>query len=594
MGTKIVSRYWCLLLIAFGLIAALAPTGAYAEEAAEEEGTEESADESSEEESTESTEAEETDEDEEEEAAEEEEEDEAEVCGECGMEECVCNHKEQTFGVVRVNGEDVTITLSGDIRTRGESWQGTGFNKARARAANAASYDREARANFILSRARLNFDLTLGENLSARWTLQDSRQWGTEGGALGNVPPPAPGTNGDYTGSSLAVQDGDGQHTDTREIWVEYANIHGQDLSIRIGRQAFKLGNERYVGTFDWNNNGRSFDGAVLTHNLDGFLEASLFGFRIEHTDDDGYEFGAAYTSTPRATAYTKTTRHNATDRKLYGLNLDFTLLDGVGIEGSHHQNPFVLISADRRRIFLGEREVVAGNTDPSGSTVTLFGLRLNGDEMYGLDYNVEGVLHRGRVGSTPLRAYQVAFEFGYTVDIDLEPRVAVGYEKGSGDSNPVDGVNNTPVQLYPTNHGFYGWADQHSLRNLTDYFIEASVKTCDHFSVYAGWHFFKLTDSSDGWYTVGGPMIAGSSPDALTTANAAAGISDKVSRTLGSELDIKGVVTLEPDRLSLEIGWAHYFTGAYLRDSAFVRNTAGQARVNDLDFVYLQLSLGF
>ncbi|MCR4315799.1 MAG: alginate export family protein [Planctomycetes bacterium] len=591
MGTKNLYRYWCLL-VAFGLVVSLAPAGVYAEEAAEEEGTEETTDEGSEE----SEEAEEMDESEDEATEEaDEEEEEAEVCDMCGSEDCEgCEmQKEQTWGSVRVNGEDVTVTISGDIRTRGESWQGTGFNKARARAANPASYDREARANFVLSRARMNFDLSIGENISAHWTLQDSRQWGTEGGVAGNVPPPAPGTNGDYTGSSLAVQDGDGQHTDTREVWVEYGNIAGQDLSVRVGRQAFKLGNERYIGTFDWNNNGRSFDGVVATHSLDGFVTAKLFGFRIEHTDDDGYEVGAAYSSTPRSTAYTKTTRHNSTDRRLYGLNLDFTLLDGVGIEGKHSQNPFVFISDDRRRIFLGERETVAGDTDPSGSTAVLLGIRLTGEEMYGVDYNVEGVLHRGRVGSTPLRAYQFAFEFGYTIDMDLDPRIALGYEKGSGDHNPTDGVNNTPVQLYPTNHGLYGWADQHSLRNLTDYFIEASIKPCSGFKLYAAMHFFKLTDSADGWYTVGGPMMAGSSPDALTAANQAAGISDKVSRTTGSELDLKGVISCS-DHLDVEIGWSHYFTGAYLRDSAFVRNTAGQAQVNDLDFVYLQLSLGF
>jgi hypothetical protein len=175
--------------------------------------------------------------------------------------------------------------------------------------------------------------------------------------------------------------------------------------------------------------------------------------------------------------------------------------------------------------------------------------------------------------------AYATHIEVGYTFTTqDLKPRLALGFDYASGDDNPNDKDHNTFVNLYPTNHKFYGAMDFLSWQNLIDPYIKASITPAKGISFALTYNAFWLATTSDFFYQANqAPRTTGGY-----------GIHPQNGTFAGQEIDL--VATYQPTAfLQVQGGFGHYFTGDYVNQT--FQNLGG---AHDAHWVYVQAQFNF
>ncbi|MDP6037581.1 MAG: alginate export family protein, partial [Candidatus Latescibacteria bacterium] len=97
---------------------------------------------------------------------------------------------------------------------------------------------------FTSMRVRAQMVAKLDRNVDAFVQIQDVRLWGEEGNTLG-----------DFKADKFDLHQG----------YVTLNKINDSGLSIRAGRQAIAFGGQRLVGSVEWTQQGRVFDGLRAT-----------------------------------------------------------------------------------------------------------------------------------------------------------------------------------------------------------------------------------------------------------------------------------------------------------------------------------------
>ncbi len=186
-------------------------------------------------------------------------------------------------------------------------------------------------------------------------------------------------------------------------------------------------------------------------------------------------------------------------------------------------------------------------------------GGRFAGQLPKGFDYALEGARQGGHYASEDVAAWAGYSILGFTAtQLPFKPRFSAEYDYATGDRSRTDGRISTFDQLYPTNHSYYGIADQVGWRNIkglrTGVELRPRVKikfTFDH-------HFFRLASAHDGLYNSSG---------ALVVRPPAAGA---LSTDVGREIDVFMAWTPLPV-VTVGSGFAHLFPGQFL-----IKNSPG------------------
>lgn len=330
---------------------------------------------------------------------------------------------------------------------------------------------------------------------------------------------------------------------DLRQAWIEIGDAKSSfPLTLKAGRQVLSYGDERLVGSFDWNNVGRTFDAAKLSYTGSNW-SLDAFGASVVNVYADDLN---------------ESDLTNGTGRDQFFGGLYFTT------------KALEVQTTDLYAFYLGE-DSVEGNT----GFVTL-GTRFKSTagKLHGFDYDFEGTVQSGDLKGKDLTAAAVHAGTGYTfANAPWKPRLGIEYNFASGDGDPSDGDAETFQNLFPTNHKFYGYADFFSWQNIHNPAVQLKVSPAKTLTLQADYHLFWLAETADGWYRANGvtkvrPAPKGSSPDSYA----------------GSELDF--TVTWKPCKnLALQAGYSHFFTGDYAKAS-------GPA--DDADFVYAQMTISF
>jgi hypothetical protein len=205
-------------------------------------------------------------------------------------------------------------------------------------------------------------------------------------------------------------------------------------------------------------------------------------------------------------------------------------------------------------------------------------------DKLGHWDYTFEGEGQFGSINSGGSRLEHEAFVIsgtgGYTFKKYFgSPRLALGYDFGSGDSNPTDGQTETFEPLFGTNHRLYGLMDIFGLRNMHIPRLNGSLKPAKDVTVTVEWLGFWMADTADFLYPETG---AGRNQNGY-------GRNPGFDSYVGNELDL-----LVNWRVAvwgqLQAGYGHFFPGDYIRQSA----AAGGHDVEHANWVYLQATLSF
>ncbi len=339
----------------------------------------------------------------------------------------------------------------------------------------------------------------------------------------------------------------DGDGVDLSKGYIDFEHLWG-NTDVRLGRQAMILGDERLIGAFEWGNTGRRFDGVTVFHHAEdaeytGFAYRLAEGFADGDVSDDDADLLGVWATYP-------------------GL-VDIGTLEFFGI--------WLNDTRDR------PGEPVVGKLPSEGHTAYgTFGARLFGsDEDSGMDWDFQGAMQDGEFAGDDLRAWAIRGELGMTIDDGPRaPRFGVEWNYATGDKDAADGDVDQFQVLFPTNHGYYGIHDLASWSNINAFSANAGMKLSDTVSMKAAYWYFKLDQKEGGWVLASGKTLRPGDPSA--------------GRSLGHELDL--VVTWkQSDRVTWQFGWAHFWAGA------FARNTEpGGGNTSGSDFAYLQTLVTF
>jgi hypothetical protein len=134
---------------------------------------------------------------------------------------------------------------------------------------------------------------------------------------------------------------------------------------------------------------------------------------------------------------------------------------------------------------------------------------------------------------------------------------VAKGNSGVAGNCN-AQGHANTFDNLYPTNHGKFGYMDVMAWRNMVAYQIVFDVKPSPVSKLQFNYSIDRLASTQDNWYRAGQVAYA-------TTA------ATNQAASLGQELDVHYWHTFK-EKFKFDIGFGHFFTGEYVDKSAAQR----------------------
>lgn len=319
---------------------------------------------------------------------------------------------------------------------------------------------------------------------------------------------------------------------DLRQAWVEIGDPKKCSWSVKAGRQVLLYGDQRLVGPGDWSALSRSFDAVKLRYDHGDGLWVDAFVSSVVHPDDSGFDESDRDSIFSGIYAHVPGWGPQETEFFLYHLKDD-----------------------DRNDDFFTLGTHVKSTPEALGPW----------------DYEAGFAFQAGTAGGHDLQACAGYAEVGYTFNQPWKPRVGLEYSYASGDSNAADGDQGAFQNLFPSNHGYYGFMDLFSWSNIHDAVLHLSAAPLPKLTAELDLHAFWLADTSDAWRRA-------NATTAVRPADSSA------SSFAGAELDF--VLTWAVSKnLSLAAGYSHFFAGGYLDD------TGAQ---DDADFVYCFSTIKF
>ncbi|MBI1901543.1 MAG: alginate export family protein [Planctomycetia bacterium] len=266
---------------------------------------------------------------------------------------------------------------------------------------------------------------------------------------------------------------------------LNVADVLGQDVWFRFGRQELLYGAERLISPPDWTNTRRTFEG-FKAFTRGPAWDVDAFAVRPVVVFPESFDQGDA----SRTFSGVYAVYHEQKDATLdvYWLWDREQLPLANRADGSRHTVGSRLL----RRL-----PVRCGCGDDA-KVVRLWELELEGAYQFGHD-NGETV-----------RAGFLTAGVGHTWSArPWQPNLWCYFDWASGDRQPGDGQTNTFNQLFPLTHKYLGYFDGVSRQNIIDYNIRATVKPHKKLTLLAWMHFFELADPDDAFYNVAGAPFA-------------------------------------------------------------------------------------
>ena len=347
---------------------------------------------------------------------------------------------------------------------------------------------------------------------------------------------------------------------DLRLANVTWGDPKKSPVVFTLGRQILAIGEERLVGSSEWNNFARTFDaGKVVWSAVPG--QTTVTGFigsvvNVEGANQgDGWKFN-----------------HSSSNDILSGINVTQKIEANETLEGyvlwrdKKDNNP--IYRAPTAAIPVPARTAAAYDI---GQNVYTIGARFFAPPKPGeFDSEFEAAYQGGNVnrqttaatgqyaGSSATldqQAWALHALVGYSPkDAPGKLRVDIEYNLASGDTNRTDDKNGSFMNLFPSNHKFYGFMDVFAWKNLREAVATVRFNPCAKTTVRIDYHTFDLYSNQDAWYRANG--VATVRP--LTVA------AQSAPTHAGNELDLTATWTPRP-WATIDVGYAKFFAGSYL-----------------------------
>jgi len=399
--------------------------------------------------------------------------------------------------------------------------------------------------------------------LAVQVQLQDAREWDSDR-------PKVPFILGAEGNDAL----------DLRIAAVTWGDHKKSPVVFTLGRQILAFGEERLVGSSEWNNFARTFDaGKLIWSVVPGNTTATVFLGSVVNvqgtTSDSGWKFNHSSTNDLFGGVYV-TQKLEAAD-----------LLEGYVLwRDKKDNNP--IYSAPTAPIPAASRSAAA--YDIGQDIVTLGTRYLMPPKEGAFDSEVEAALQVGHVnrqttaaagsyaGSSPTldqQAWALHALVGYTpAGAPGKLRFDVEYNLASGDTDRNDGKNGSFMNLFPSNHKFYGFMDVFAWKNLREAVATTRFVPLPKTSMRLDYHWFSLYSSQDAWYRA----------NAVATVRPLNAAAQSAPSRAGEEFDLTFAWAPRP-WITLDAGWVRFLAGPYLRATG---------ASSDANFVYAQTTIKF
>jgi hypothetical protein len=199
----------------------------------------------------------------------------------------------------------------------------------------------------------------------------------------------------------------------------------------------------------------------------------------------------------------------------------------------------------------------IKGTTDNLRYTA---GARLQTNIAEGTVLDIEIPYQFGHTGSATSKKKKIkAYAFHADITKSWEafqwkPKLAVSYNEASGDNDPNDSVNNTFLPLYQSTHEPYGLQDFFRWQNIRNPEVSITFSPTDKFKITPQADFYWLNSKFDSWYNTSGTTVRSKT-------------SGERGYYAGSELSLRAYYDFNK-YLKFESGYAHFFSGGYVKDS--------------------------
>ena len=301
-----------------------------------------------------------------------------------------------------------------------------------------------------------------------------------------------------------------------------FAEFTRRQWQVKAGRQELNFGAQRLLGSANWGNTSRSYDGLRVTGR---FAAATL----------DAFATTVVQTSRDRLDPFLDTARQ----------------IHGVQFASDKWVRGGLLEVYTFWKISYSEPGPAGAAGRTSHATA---GLRAVGKLPRRFDYNLEMAAQAGQYASLDHRAWAGYWNLGYTLTrAERSPRLVATYTYAHGNKRYGDGRSRTFDQLYPTNHAYYGIADRISWRNLHEAAGTLVLRPARGLAINCEFHSFWLATRKDAFYDFNGRAI-------VRNPNAS-------SNHIDIEADVNAVWDITR-RLQIIIGYAHIFPGAFVKQS--------------------------
>jgi len=317
---------------------------------------------------------------------------------------------------------------------------------------------------------------------------------------------------------------------DLHQAYLQMNDIARLGLDVKLGRQEMKYGAGRLIWASGWSNKIASFDAGLLHYKKQGFW-LDLFASRIVNYDDNNFNrhekkqiFSGIYSSYQR-------------DKKS-------PLVEG-----------YFLSLVDWSRANKLERYTA--------------GLRLTSSFLKDFAFDLELPYQFGKDAGLDIRAYALHFDISYSLAFVWKSKITLEYNLASGDKKRTDHKTNTFIPLYQSTHEPYGIMDFFRWQNMRETALSIALSPHKKWQVISAINFFWLDSKWDAWYNSSGTILRRDTKGQART-------------FVGNEASLVVRYALTQN-IKLESGYAHFFSGDYLKDTG---------TSNDADWCYFQIQI--
>ena len=326
---------------------------------------------------------------------------------------------------------------------------------------------------------------------------------------------------------------------DAFDLFQGYLDIHRGKVHVITGRQRLEYGSQRVVGSRDWSNISRSFD-----------------GFKVHWGDKNWIDGFASSVVTQKPTSL-----------DTHGAGLNFYGAVGTvttWIPRTEIQ-PFVYV----RR----QPHVMSQQSTPGAELETTFGASADGDLPGGIHYDALVGIQRGVYSTSSIHSGACFVKTMYqTRRIPWRPRFGGEYNYATGNSQRNPHRVSTYDQLYPNTHNIVGLVDLLGFENISGSRIDVDLMPVRNLTLLFQTEFLHVASIHDNVYSNGGVVLIKAPPAGF------------VASDLGRGFDASGNYLFRK-YIDIQFGVGHFFPGGVM-----TKNGEG----SPLTLGYLQLTHTF